>query len=111
MIVSEKQLLDCLPAWWRRLFSCAIHYALHGHKWVPVHIRKVPLGLLTKYVDLRYLALQLGFGRRQVDRSHHEVTASSPLGQCHQAITESAPAPRPLQRGGVLVESTRARSV
>lgn len=111
MNIDEKQLLDCLPAWWQRLTNRAINYALHGPKWVPVHIRKLPLCLLAKYAELRYLTLQLGYGRRQGGRLHHEVTGSSPVGQCHQATTESATAPRPLQRGSVLVEPKRARSL
>jgi hypothetical protein len=107
--IHEKQLLELLPAWWRNAFNRAIHYALHGPKWVPMHIRKLPLGLFVKYVELSYLALRLARG--QVDRLHHEVTGSGPVGQCHQVVTESATAPRPLQRGGVLVEPTRARSL
>jgi len=62
MIHEEKQLLDCLPAWYRRLLHTAICYSLPGPRWAPFQVRKLPLCLLVQYAEMRYFFLRMGYG-------------------------------------------------
>lgn len=80
MIDYEKQLLDCIPASYIRPFYAAIFYSLHGPRWLPAHIRRVPLGLLTQYAKLRHLLLRMGYGAKPHE-SAAKRRAGYPRGQ------------------------------
>lgn len=64
MDLRTKQLRDCLPAWWGPLVGRSARFVLSGPKWVPLHIRRIPLNLLCKYGAVCVLYGALGYGGR-----------------------------------------------
>ena len=57
MIINKKQLLDCFPSWWPTLSNSAARFVISGPVWVPISLRKLPLGALCKFAEIRYFFL------------------------------------------------------
>ena len=62
MNINKKQLLDCFPNWWLAASNAAARFAISSPSRVPISIRKLPLGALCIFAEVRYLILLWGYG-------------------------------------------------
>ncbi len=62
MKLSAEQVLASMPPWWFVNFRWAVSFVLHGPRWVPAYIRRVPLRLACAYTMAKVARLHRGDG-------------------------------------------------
>ncbi len=57
MIINKKQFPNCFPIWLLAASNAAARFAISGPSWAPISLRKLPLGALCKFAEIRYFFL------------------------------------------------------